>query len=413
MSTPSDVTKLLQDALDTQPTIVGQPNDDDLLSLKEKLLDVLQTVTYDRADGVHHVVGVLQAEAAYMADHSGDAFPIPQRLGLWDDKIDKNATVVELKKAEAMHKARADDYGIWKAAEDGCKKLIRAAVEEVYINELKDGTTFFHKVNARDLLEHLEKNSTGLHALDIVALRTNMLLLYKNAASMPDFILTMEEAQKKAKRAELPILDIELAMYAATSVLQSGDYKKETDEWEGRHASIKTWTEWKQAYLAAYARGVNRQRAGATDEPFTRAANNIMPAAPPDVMDALAGSLDNLALAATSDKTALQQLTTANLALTTTVSTLTIANKKLTETIARFNLPPNLRGGHAGRGGANKPKAVWGNYCWTHGYKTSHSSATCAAAHRLPGHDASATVADTKGGKEFNKDWYLQGNKDT
>ena len=269
MSTPSDVTKLLQDALDTQPTIVGQPNDDDLLSLKEKLLDVLQTVTYDRADGVHHVVGVLQAEAAYMADHSGDAFPIPQRLGLWDDKIDKNATVVELKKAEAMHKARADDYGIWKAAEDGCKKLIRAAVEEVYINELKDGTTFFHKVNARDLLEHLEKNSTGLHALDIVALRTNMLLLYKNAASMPDFILTMEEAQKKAKRAELPILDIELAMYAATSVLQSGDYKKETDEWEGRHASIKTWTEWKQAYLAAYARGVNRQRAGATDEPFT------------------------------------------------------------------------------------------------------------------------------------------------
>ena len=45
MSSPSDVTKLLQDALDTHPTIVSQPNDDDLLSLKEKLLDVLQTVT--------------------------------------------------------------------------------------------------------------------------------------------------------------------------------------------------------------------------------------------------------------------------------------------------------------------------------------------------------------------------------
>jgi hypothetical protein len=44
-SSPSDVTKLLQDALDTQPSIVGQPNDDDLLSLKEKLLDVHQTIT--------------------------------------------------------------------------------------------------------------------------------------------------------------------------------------------------------------------------------------------------------------------------------------------------------------------------------------------------------------------------------
>ena len=89
-------------------------------------------------------------------------------------------------------------------------------------------------------------------------------------------------------------MDIELAMYAATSVLQSGDYKKETYTWEGRNANKKTWIEWKQAYLAAYAWSINRQRAGATDEPFTRAANNIMLAAPTDVIDALTGSLDNL-----------------------------------------------------------------------------------------------------------------------
>jgi hypothetical protein len=234
---------------------------------------------------------------------------------------------------------------------------------------------------------------------------------------MPDFILAMEEAQKKAKQAELPILDIELSMYAATSVLQSGDYKKETNEWEGRNAHKKMWTEWKQAYLAAYARGINRQRAGAMDEPFTRAANSIMPAATTDVMDALAGSLNNLALAATSNKTALQQLTAANLALTTAVATLTVANKKLTKMVARFNLPPNLRGGYAGRGGEgarrNVPRAICGKYCWTHRYKTLHTSTTCLAANRLLRHDASTTVADTKGGKEWNKNRYLQGNKDT
>jgi hypothetical protein len=60
-----------------------------------------------------------------------------------------------------------------------------------------------------------------------------MLLLYKNAASMLDFILTMEKAQRKAKRAKLLILDIELAMYAATSVLQSGARKKR-DQQVGR-----------------------------------------------------------------------------------------------------------------------------------------------------------------------------------
>jgi hypothetical protein len=70
-----------------------------------------------------------------------------------------------------------------------------------------------------------------------------MLLLYKNTASMPDFILAIEEAQKKAMRAELPILDIKLAMYATTSFLQLGNYKKETDKWKGCNAVMKNLSE--------------------------------------------------------------------------------------------------------------------------------------------------------------------------
>ncbi len=86
MSSPSDVVKLLQDTLITQPTIVGQPNDKDLLALKEKLLDVLQTISYNRADGVHHVISIFQSNTAYKADHNGVAFPILKCPGLWDNK---------------------------------------------------------------------------------------------------------------------------------------------------------------------------------------------------------------------------------------------------------------------------------------------------------------------------------------
>ena len=68
MSSTSDVLKLLQDALNTQPTIVGHPNNDDLLALKEKLLNVLQTITYyDRVDGIDHVIGVIQSDTTYKA----------------------------------------------------------------------------------------------------------------------------------------------------------------------------------------------------------------------------------------------------------------------------------------------------------------------------------------------------------
>ena len=119
MTSPAEVAKLLRDALDTQPTIISQPNGDNLLALKEKLLDILQTISYEMADGFYHVIGVMKTESAYMADHTSIAFPIPTCLGLWDDKIAKDATVVEMKKAGAIHKAHSEDYGIWKMAEDG------------------------------------------------------------------------------------------------------------------------------------------------------------------------------------------------------------------------------------------------------------------------------------------------------
>jgi hypothetical protein len=147
-----------------------------------------------------------------------------------------------------------------------------------------------------------------------------------------------------------------------------GDYKKEADNWEKQSAAIKTWSKWKQAYLAAYTRGVNRQCAGATGKPL---ANLVMLPATHDVMDALAGLLHNLALAATSNRTTVQQLTSANLSLTTSVATLRVANKKLTKTVARRNLVPQGHGGSRGRGGdgtRHGPKAILRNYCWTRGY---------------------------------------------
>jgi hypothetical protein len=132
-----------------------------------------------------------------------------------------------------------------------------------------------------------------------------------------------------------------------------------------------------------------------------------------DVMDALAGSLHNLALTATSNRTTVQQLTSENLFLTTSVATQTAANKKLAKTVARCKFVPQRCSSGGGRGSDGVhcgPKAIWGNYCWMHGYKVLHTSKTCNLIGRKPGCDEGATVANTKGGVDFNKDWYLQGN---
>ncbi len=169
---------------------------------------------------------------------------------------------------------------------------------------------------------------------------------------------------------------------------------------------MKTWSKRKQAYLVVYARGINHQCVGATGKPFSQSANLIMLPVAHDVMDAFTGLLDKLALVATTNRTTVQQLTLANLLLTMSVATLTAANKKLTKMVACYNPAPQRCGNKIHRG----PKAIWGNYCWTHGYKVLHTSKPCNVIGRKPGHDEDATVVDTKGGVDFNKDWYLQGN---
>jgi hypothetical protein len=68
-------------------------------------------------------------------------------------------------------------------------------------------------------------------------------------------------------------------------------------------------------------------------EPLGRVHGVLPEVAPPTSW--LEKALDNIALAATNDMAILQQLTAANLALTTTVTMLTATNKKLVDAAAR------------------------------------------------------------------------------
>ena len=114
--------------------------------------------------------------------------------------------------------------------------------------------------------------------------------------------------------------------------------------------------------------------------------------------------MDNLTLAATSDKATVQQLTAANLALTTTIATLTATDKKLDDAAARRK--PGAAAGTAKTPVDVADKPVPGGYFWTHGHRIrkNHTGKTCT--NKSEGHDDKATLKDTKGVSTANKDWH-------
>jgi hypothetical protein len=88
----------------------------------------------------------------------------------------------------------------------------------------------------------------------MIFLRTNMHNYYTQEDGIPQYINTLEDAQKKATGAGMPIADDELVMMASAAVLAAQHFLRKVDNWEGLPSSSRTWTAWKTAFCLAHAK---------------------------------------------------------------------------------------------------------------------------------------------------------------
>jgi hypothetical protein len=108
-------------------------------------------------------------------------------------------------------------------------KFLRDVIDEIWYNDLKNTNTFYTN-KAIDIMSLLDANSGGLYALDMITLRTNMTQYYVQADGIPQIIVMMEDAQKKAMQAGMPIADVELVMMALAAVLAAQYFSPKVDD---------------------------------------------------------------------------------------------------------------------------------------------------------------------------------------
>jgi hypothetical protein len=405
--------------------IAGQPNDDDLVRINNALAPILQKVTYDRTQGAQNLWGLI-ADANRYLHHYGLAFVRPAaRPAVYDPAIAEGASRVERTRAEAAWAALIQDYEAYEAAEAGIKTFIETVVEDTWIRDLRDPETFYSNVTALALLNHLRDRSGGLHALDMVSLSIQMNQYYEGTPIIPEYIQLLEDAQRKAARASLPVTDQSLVMLASTALLAADTFPRTTEHWEELPQADKTWPAWKAAYLQAHQKRANRLRATGGADNLGRAnqatfgifdpgasgihLRNNAPGAQANQAANFLGSidnaLDNLASAAANNKAVLEQLVTTNSFLTTSNSLLANQIKCLQAQLAAKRGQVGGGGGGGNGGGTTKKGPDPAGYCWSHGWRVGfgHNSSTCE--HPKEGHQTNATRQNTKGGSSANKDW--------
>jgi hypothetical protein len=149
-------------------------------------------------------------------------------------------------------------------------KFLHNVVGKIWYNNLKNSVTFYTKVMAINIIimSLLGANSGGLHALDMTLLCMDMMQYYVQADGIPQFIVMMEDAQKKAKQASMPIADAKLVMMTLAADLAAQHFPREVDNWEGLPAGSCTWQAWMVAFRLAHLKRQHQLQALGGGQPL-------------------------------------------------------------------------------------------------------------------------------------------------
>ena len=348
--------------LDTFEPISGQPTDEDLTRLRRAALSALVPIPYDRVKGKHSLLGLLLTDVEYKARY-GIIFPAEasDRPAIYDENIAADAKAGVRAKAEAIHQAKLEDWKFFDCAQREVRNLIVHCVEDTWIRELRDPITGYAHVPPLDIMDHLWKTCSGLHSIDVLALRTKMLTMHEDAQGIPEYINALEDAQKRSARAgsKMAFTDTDLMLVAMTALYSTEQFPRATEKWEDMDESKKTWGAWKTLYKVAEAKEkVRIQAAGGKDQfgaahlsgeghltPF----DSTPPASEADATSgppegALEGYFDSLAAAASTDQNVLAELVKS-------VAELTKTNAQLVQQVTALTKlgQQGERGGRNGR----------------------------------------------------------------
>ncbi len=108
-----------------------------------------------------------------------------------------DATTVVRVHAESAYKACLNNFASYEAAEHGSAKFLHKTIDKVWYNDLKDANPFYTKVLALKIMTFLGANRGGLHAIDMISLRTNMHQYYVQADGISQYIVMLEDKQKR------------------------------------------------------------------------------------------------------------------------------------------------------------------------------------------------------------------------
>jgi hypothetical protein len=161
-------------------------------------------------------------------------------MACYDPAITAEASCVDRVCALTAWAALIQHYVAYKAAERSIKVFIESVVNDLWICNLCNPEKFYSNIIALTIFNHLCRRSGGLHALDMVLLTIQMSKYYEGMPEIPKYIFLLEDAQRKAALARLPVTNQTLTVLASTPLLAADTFLCITELWKELDPANKT-----------------------------------------------------------------------------------------------------------------------------------------------------------------------------
>lgn len=396
-----------------------RPDAEQVTQMKQSIANVLHAIPWMTN---HNLVGLVSSSTEYRRIYNPNQdcpklkqFSFSPRPGPCDPSINANTPAWEVEMKRDLWKAKLAEWDAYVAADAAIKEYLMHMIPEPYYVSLKDAATEYRCVFASDFFKYISDEYGQIEETDAIHIQPKIVAQNIDNDDIPTYTATIDNLSQKAQLAGVPVSEYILHSSAYAAALRSPYYgdAQVTTTWKNTPLQQKTWALWKRLYHTEHSNRLKADRANANHSGGHSAtppsAYHAAPSYPSSVSidgasnpgtelfaASVTSALDNLASAATADRTSFNNLVTRNEQLSTKNDELTSVLTKLQKDFAALKASGNT-----------SPQIEFepNGYCWSHGYKLKkgHSSSTCRR--RAEGHIVTATRCDTKGGSDKNKGW--------
>ena len=309
--------------------------DSHFMELCEVLSQILLFIPYYEENMIHKLLGITKDSTTYTVDYTV-AFSWPSKPTIYGTSIRDNDTSPLTKGGDPQGPSRSN-YKNFEAAECKAGKFILMSGQICVGTGSQEGKNILHFCHCRENSRPPPRNIRGTPCP------------WCPFPKKQKYINKFEDAQAKVERTNKLVTNATLVIITTEAILSTEKFLPANKDWEELDSSQRTWIRWKTTYhVAAKKVRIKNKAAGVKDQ--FGAANSATPPliAPsplwgdiegnnkPMGLEALDGYFGTLVVAATNEKSVLEEsvtnlttLTTSNADMAATIKNLTGENRQL------------------------------------------------------------------------------------